>query len=457
MKCLIAGNSASIKEPFYNYLDLGVTTRGNDFTSQDKQDLSRAGQNEAGFALTPNASDLSKSNLDDTTLNELALSRTQALASYDIFRVNYFFKEDAYYFGKEVEAAFFCHFNVTSAIHATIGQGYSVKTFISNTTNDSIPVELTKLSLMIASESIGGYAYLARIIYTAVAREPELFAPFIAYERAMVYRRLWPTTGVYMILAAIALGYHEVYVTGMDFYGARLEDVELENLANAKFHSTSRRKKTTANEVQPNAKNDSTSRKAKPANLVQPNGKTHSSKAPAQTYAFAMSAKFESATGYTQSMHSVSVDAAALKIIASIAKAKGVKIISLSDNEILNAIFKTRRKRYNDLVLPLEATPPCPIDELADERLEVGVPEFYKAMRAEFKERSRVLGKRQVISRLKRGSLFVRARTLITHPVQSMLHLLGYKIVSLEEEGLPIYSQDLVADSRIDDKKAHDG
>ena len=130
---------------------------------------------------------------------------------YDVFRCNHFFLEDKYYLGKN-SVGFFSGIPIYKHLFATTTvledrkeyffEDYYFSGLIIDGLEDFLRPQLKEFFTMkIASD-----------IYLQQKR----MASFV--NRNMITYGKYPTTGIVMILTAVALGYTEIYVTGIDFF-----------------------------------------------------------------------------------------------------------------------------------------------------------------------------------------------------------------------------------------------
>ncbi|MGL5955288.1 MAG: alpha-2,3-sialyltransferase [Brevinema sp.] len=133
---------------------------------------------------------------------------TRLPEAFDVFRCTQFFFEDKYYLGKEV-TGFFLGYDALfdSSIILEKRKEYFFQDRYFKLLLLNIP-ELEKRfrhlappSTLIASDFCGNNPTINKFLV----------------ENYLVFG-LYPTTGLLMILTAIALGYQEIYVTGIDFY-----------------------------------------------------------------------------------------------------------------------------------------------------------------------------------------------------------------------------------------------
>ena len=150
---------------------------------------------------------------------------------YDVFRCTQFFFEDKYYLGKEVTGFFMGHptfqslFNTSIVLESSNEYFFKDKYFSGLILDDSI-----------YNREFLKYFWTAQAAFDIYSKHPQV-SQFI--NNWFTRYGLYPTTGTIMILTAAALGYSEIYVTGIDFYDSKTElyafDVEKANELNNKM------------------------------------------------------------------------------------------------------------------------------------------------------------------------------------------------------------------------------
>ncbi|HDR1133985.1 TPA: CMP-Neu5Ac--lipooligosaccharide alpha 2-3 sialyltransferase, partial [Pasteurella multocida] len=132
---------------------------------------------------------------------------------YDVFRCNQFYFEDSYYLGKRIKSVFF---NVSVIVE----QYYTLHHLIKNKeyTCDNIVLssfstlpnesENTKNVKNIFPDVINGYEH-----YISKLKD---FDQYLFFKEMFEDKRV--TSGVYMVAVAVAQGYKDIYLTGIDFY-----------------------------------------------------------------------------------------------------------------------------------------------------------------------------------------------------------------------------------------------
>ncbi|NBI12888.1 CMP-Neu5Ac--lipooligosaccharide alpha 2-3 sialyltransferase [[Haemophilus] felis] len=131
---------------------------------------------------------------------------------YDVFRCNQFYFEDHYFLGKKVKAAFF-NASVIFEQYYTFNQlnkrkEYECENFIiSSFRSPLIDLNIVNNFKLLFPNVIDGYDYLSKL---------EAFDQYIRFNEVYEDKRI--TSGVYMCAVAIAAGYQDIYLTGIDFY-----------------------------------------------------------------------------------------------------------------------------------------------------------------------------------------------------------------------------------------------
>lgn len=134
----------------------------------------------------------------------------------DIFRCNQFYFEDNYFLGKNIKKVFF-------RPSIFLEQYYTIKHIIDNKEyfcdeiifagNDSLDKEMHGRILCYAVDVIDGYEHYIKNLYK-----------FDAYKNFnTLYYNQYISMGVYMCAVAVACGYRELYLVGIDFYDKSLQ------------------------------------------------------------------------------------------------------------------------------------------------------------------------------------------------------------------------------------------
>ncbi|WP_104750119.1 alpha-2,3-sialyltransferase [Helicobacter cynogastricus] len=135
---------------------------------------------------------------------------------FEVFRCNQFYFEDKYYLGKEIKGAFFNPNYFELQMHTMrllYNQGEYDLCDLYCTTNNS--------HHYINGKSVSIRDFLDKN-YTGVRTTHNLLEtlePFYSlHAKSMNFKNQWFTSGVVMLICAIALGYKEIYLAGIDFY-----------------------------------------------------------------------------------------------------------------------------------------------------------------------------------------------------------------------------------------------
>ncbi|EAI4335337.1 alpha-2,3 sialyltransferase [Campylobacter jejuni] len=149
----------------------------------------------------------------------LSIDYSRLPKNYDLFRTNQFYFEDKYYLGKKVNFAF-------SNPGVFIEQYYTLNNLIYNNEYqiDNILCATFNLDHMVEKQFIdkfNDYFPKATLAYKYLQQLQD-FHVFIKFNEIYKDRRI--TSGVYMCAVAIALGYKELYLTGVDFYDNTLKE-----------------------------------------------------------------------------------------------------------------------------------------------------------------------------------------------------------------------------------------
>ena len=135
---------------------------------------------------------------------------------FDVFRCNQFYFEDKYYLGKEVKLAFANPFVLFEQLYTlwmleNVGD-YHIDAVMASTFNLKYMDSNCVVSPDIFGDVLDGHNYVARL---------RKFDEFMRYNELFLDRRI--TSGIYMCAVAVALGYEEIYLTGLDLYeGSKL-------------------------------------------------------------------------------------------------------------------------------------------------------------------------------------------------------------------------------------------
>ncbi|EOI0502918.1 alpha-2,3-sialyltransferase [Campylobacter coli] len=132
---------------------------------------------------------------------------------FDVFRCNQFYFEDKYYLGKKCKAVFY---NPSLFFE----QYYTLKHLIANQEYETELIicsnfDQAHLENKNFRKSFYNYFPDAHLGYDFFKQLKEFDAYFKFHE---IYLNQRITSGIYMCAVAIALGYKEIYLTGIDFY-----------------------------------------------------------------------------------------------------------------------------------------------------------------------------------------------------------------------------------------------
>lgn len=139
--------------------------------------------------------------------------------NFDVFRCNQFYLEDQYYLGKEIKGVFYnpaIFKQQYFTLHHLQERGeYEVEDVYCNwhskldPTNKSNHIENAKL------DDFNRHFPHIRNTYHYLEKLPH----FLGKDRFFrFFYRQWATSGIVMLITAIAQGYKEIYLTGIDFY-----------------------------------------------------------------------------------------------------------------------------------------------------------------------------------------------------------------------------------------------
>ncbi|MCZ0771909.1 alpha-2,3-sialyltransferase [Campylobacter hepaticus] len=132
---------------------------------------------------------------------------------YDVFRCNQFYFEDKYHLGKNIKAVFFNPGVFLEQYHTT-----KQLQFNNEYTIDKIICSTFKLPFIENDNFINKFYDFfpdAKLGYEIIENLKEFYA-YIKYNEIYFNKRI--TSGIYMCAIAIALGYKNIYLCGIDFY-----------------------------------------------------------------------------------------------------------------------------------------------------------------------------------------------------------------------------------------------
>ncbi|HEC1728243.1 TPA: alpha-2,3 sialyltransferase [Campylobacter lari] len=140
---------------------------------------------------------------------------TKLPIEYDVFRVNRFYHEEKYYLGKNIKAVFHIPHHFFDEYHTmqqlVFSNEYNIENIICKMYNfadrkEKIFRENFKYFFPLASN---GYdEYFSRLVKLSAKLD---------YDSCYLGNRIEMLTGTYAIACAVACGYKEIYLAGMDF------------------------------------------------------------------------------------------------------------------------------------------------------------------------------------------------------------------------------------------------
>ncbi len=132
---------------------------------------------------------------------------------YDIFRCNQFYFEDKYYLGKNIKAAFFNPYPFLQQYHTAkqlvFNNEYKIENIFCSTFN---------LPFIEKDNFINKFYDFfpdAKLGHKIIKNLKEFYS-YIKYNEIYLNKRI--TSGIYMCAIAVALGYRNIYLCGIDFY-----------------------------------------------------------------------------------------------------------------------------------------------------------------------------------------------------------------------------------------------
>ena len=133
---------------------------------------------------------------------------------YDVFRCNQFYFEDKYYLGKKVKFAFanpFVLFEQCYTYKTLLYKNeYEIENIVVSDFNLSCADSFYLKYLQVFDETLRGSRFISKL---------KDFYTFVRYNELYHNKRI--TSGIYMCAFAVALGYKEIYITGIDLYSAK--------------------------------------------------------------------------------------------------------------------------------------------------------------------------------------------------------------------------------------------
>lgn len=147
------------------------------------------------------------------SLKEIDYSRLPE--KYDVFRCNHFYAEDKYYVGKKIKAAFF-------VAPYFFNEYYTMQKMIQNGDYECENIVLKMYNFQDRKEKIlrenFKYFFPAAINgYDAFFCKLKELSNMIDFEFCYEFKTTEMVTGTYAICCAVACGYEEIYLAGMNF------------------------------------------------------------------------------------------------------------------------------------------------------------------------------------------------------------------------------------------------
>ncbi|EOW3520759.1 alpha-2,3-sialyltransferase [Campylobacter coli] len=154
------------------------------------------------------------------SLKEIDYSRLPK--EFDVFRCNQFYFEDKYYLGRKVKAAF-------SFPGVFFEQYYTLNTLMQNKEYycENIVCKLFPLQHEINQKSLRNFKKIFPLFFPyALDGNEHYFNKLKELNSFINFNFLYDeglqiTTGMYAIACAVACGYKEIYITGIDFYSTQ--------------------------------------------------------------------------------------------------------------------------------------------------------------------------------------------------------------------------------------------
>ncbi|WP_104749705.1 alpha-2,3-sialyltransferase [Helicobacter cynogastricus] len=158
---------------------------------------------------------------------------------FDVFRCNQFYFEDKYYLGKEVKGVFFNSWifdvQMRTASQLVARDEYKINTIYCTTDTEYSPFNPFYHKDEELPSNLGDRYRSLRLLharsfldkhFTNITHTYELLVtlkPFLdLYTKARNFQGQQFTGGIMMLISAIALGYQEIYLAGIDFYATGL-------------------------------------------------------------------------------------------------------------------------------------------------------------------------------------------------------------------------------------------
>lgn len=138
---------------------------------------------------------------------------------YDVFRCNQFYCEDKYYLGKKIKAVSFASQMVFEQIytmlHLNNQNEYDIESiFLRDIFSPHVRKE--QINSTILSKYFDNHEFIHRIFQGKYSHNINKFLEYVKLQELYFYKHI--TTGVFLCAIAIAMGYQEIYIVGIDFY-----------------------------------------------------------------------------------------------------------------------------------------------------------------------------------------------------------------------------------------------
>lgn len=136
------------------------------------------------------------------------------LSNFDIFRCNQFYFEDKYFLGKNVKFAF-------ANPGVLFEQYYTLKTLLYKGEYNIENIVVSDFDLLYMDSTYRRHKdiYKSCIRGSSIIEQIKEFFDFVRYNEVYLEKRI--TSGIYMCGCAVALGYKNIYICGIDLYSAK--------------------------------------------------------------------------------------------------------------------------------------------------------------------------------------------------------------------------------------------
>lgn len=132
---------------------------------------------------------------------------------FDIFRCNQFYLEEEYFVGKKIKAAFFHHHmffeQQATLFHLQENREYECEHVVCSDFESSL-IHTEKIQAL--------FRYFPNTINAFELYQQKLPSLASFTLANALFKEQVMTSGVIMVLTAAAMGYHKIYIAGMDFY-----------------------------------------------------------------------------------------------------------------------------------------------------------------------------------------------------------------------------------------------